>query len=326
MNSLSWSTALVASVLAFACVAGSVPAAALSRVDGQFWTYDLSMNVLGLNATGTVSYDLSGRDKIIVGGSTHDADIYTIRGNLSASGYLYGVPYSVTAMLEETRYNPSGHVSVLEEDTEQWTNASVQAATPLLLARIDEQSISTWTPAYMSGFDPDTTGRGDSWDEQVTLTTKVIRNGTELLNSSGPINYHFVIGQLTESVTVGAGTFEALRITATSGQGGQVIYWWSSKAQAFVLEKHFGPMNSAPTKILSLSSYNLQAGSGLLIPIIVGAAIVAVAVVILGFLLNARKPKGPIDQSQFDEGLVGSPRLKPPKHEPGEESAEQPRL
>ncbi len=323
MNSLGRSMALVASSLVFACVVSSVPAAALDRVDGQFWTYDLSTALLGLNATGTISYRLSGHDMVTVANTSYESDLYTVTGNLSASSYLFGVPYTVTSTLQGTRYETRGQASVLMEDMRQWTDASLESAPPELLVRVIESVNTTYVPAYMAGFDSADLRLGSSWEEHISIRTVVVENDTQVHSSAELATYQFAVAGTTESVVVPAGTFDTVRITSTDDHGGRIVYWWSSNAQGFVLEKHYEPLASEPGTILSLRSFDARSSGGLLIPLVVGASVVAVAIVILVILLNARKPKGPVDQNQFDEGLVGSPRLRPQKGDLSGDPAEE---
>ena len=325
MRSLGRSMSLAAFVLALACVVSSIPVAALDRVDGQFWTYDISTPLLGVNASGTISYHLSGQDTVMIDGSSYDSDVYTISGNLTASSALFGVPYTVTATERGTRYDTKGQVSVLREVLDRWTNVSLESVPPALLARISEETNTTYVNAYMSGFDPAAVRLGDSWEQQTSIRVTTVKNGTLTASTAELATFEFVVASATESVAVPAGEFDTLKITATDDHGGRTVYWWSSNAQAFVLEKHYDPFASEPDTILSLRSYDLKSGEGLLIPIVVGAALLAVAVVILGLLVNARRPKGPVDQGQIEGGIVGTPQLRPRERNLTEEPGEQPK-
>jgi len=306
------SPSVVALLLVFVFITSAFPVSAIERVRGQFWTYDASMSVAGLNATGTVTYALSGQDSVVADGVSYDADILTISGNISASSTLFGVPYSVSTVLGGARFESRGGMSTIREDSLQLTNISIGSTPVQLLARIRTETTMTYAPPFLSKFDPATTRPGDTWTEVITLDTTTIVNGTTVQNISRLVTYNVVVASSMEDVTVGAGTFQTLRITTTDSTEARNIYWWSSKVQNFVVEKRYDALSSQPSTILSLKEFDSSAGAGTLIAVIVGAVVVAVAIVILAAILNARKKGEPVPPQPNQAGLLGPTQVPPP--------------
>jgi hypothetical protein len=127
------------------------------------------------------------------------------------------------------------------------------------------------------------------------------------------VTYNVVVASSLEDVTVGAGVFKALKITVTDRSGTRDVYWWSSKVQNFVVVKRYDGSSSEPRALLSLKEFDSSAGNGTLIPVIVGAVVMAVAVLILAAILNSRRPKraDPLLPPQAGAQRLGQRRLRP---------------
>jgi uncharacterized lipoprotein YbaY len=306
----------MAFLLVFVFMTSPYSVSALDRVGGQFWAYNVSMPITGLNATGTVTYSLSGQGSVMANGVSYDCDILTISGNVSASSFLVGVPYSASAVLGGTQYESRGGISTISEDSLQLTTISIGSSPAQLLARIQTETITNYTPPFPSKFDPATTRPGDTWTEGVTLDMTRIINGTTVQSNSRLTTYNVVVASSMENIKVDAGTFQALKITMTDSTGARNVYWWSSKVQNFVVEKRYDALSSQPSTVLSLKEFDSSAGGGILIAVIVGVVLVAVAVLILVVLLSARRPRQPVHQSRHQVGVLG-PRQMPPPTPPG---------
>lgn len=270
-------------------IASPFTVAAVDRVSGQFWTYDASMMINGSNATGTISYSLSGRDTLESNGTSYDADVLTITGNLSSTSSLFGTTYSLRSTVGGTRHVIAGGMAAIQDDMGFWTDMSVGSPPSQLLARVRTESILNYSPPYLLKFDPATARPGDSWRETITLSTTTIVNGTAISSAAHRVTYSVVISSSTEDVTVGAGTFETLRLTSTDSSGARDVLWWSSKADTFVLEKRYDPLSSTPGTIMSLREYEASTGGVTLIAILLGSVVIGVAILILVMILRARR-------------------------------------
>lgn len=306
------SPSVVALLLVFVFITSAFPVLAVDRFSGQFWTYDASMPDAGLNATGTVTYALSGHDSVTINGVSYDADILKISGQLFASSTLFGVPYSVSTVLGGARYESRGEMSTIREDLLQWTNISIGSDPIQLLARIQKETTMTYTPPFMSKFDPATTSPGDTWSEGITLNTTTILNGTTVQGISRLVTYNVVVASSMEEVTVDAGTFQTLKITTTDSTGARNMFWWSSKVHNFVVEKRYDAQSSQPSTILSLKEFDSSAGAGTLIAVIVGVVVVAVAITILAAILGARRSRQPVHTLPPQAGVLGPNQMPPP--------------
>ncbi len=312
MKSLSISPSIVALSLVLVFMTSALPVSAIDRVSGQSWTYAVSMPVSGLNATGTVTYALTGQDSVKVNGVSYDTDILTISGNLSASSTVFGAPYSVSAVLGGSRYETKGGISTVKEDSLQWTNVSFGSVPVQLFARIQKEAITTYAPAFLSKFDPGTTRPGDTWTEAITLNTTSILNGTTVRGIPHLAIYNVIVGSSMENITVDAGTFQTLKITTTDSTGARNVYWWSSKVQNFVVEKRYNALSSQPSTILSLKEFVSSAGDGTLIAVVVGAVVVAIAIAILAAILKARRKWEPVNPPPYRVGVPGPNQMPPP--------------
>jgi hypothetical protein len=316
LKSLGKSPSVVALLLVLIFIVSAFPVSAIDRIGGQFWTYNASMQVAGLNATGTIMYSLSGQDSINAGGNSYDADILTISGDLHASSALFGVPYSVSSVLGGKVCEVRGEMSTITEDLLKLTNISIGLAPTQLLARMQEETIRTYTPPLLSKFDPATTGPGDTWAEALSLNTTIILNGTTQSSISRLTTYSVVIAPSMEEVLVDAGTFQTLKITVTDNTGARDVYWWSSEVQNFVVEKKYDASSSQPSTILSLKEFDSSVGDGTLVAIMAGVVVIAVAAVILAVILNARRKREPIPPLPEGAG-VRKPSQMPPPTSPG---------
>jgi hypothetical protein len=312
---LTKSPCVVAVLFVFVFIVSSSPVSAIDRVGGQFWAYDASMTVAGLNVTGTVTYTLSGQDSVVSGDISYEADILTISGNLSASSTLFGAPYSVFTVLGGARFESKDGTSTIREDLIQWTNISIGSAPIQLLTRMKKEVITTYAPPYLSKFNPTTTHPGDAWIEPIDLNMTTIVNGTQFQSISNSGTYSVVVASSMENVEVDAGTFETLKITTTDSTGARNVYWWSSKVQNFVVEKSYDALSSQPSATLYLKDFDSSSGRGTLITVIVGAVVVVVAMVILGAIISSRRKMDPVPPIPPQVGLPG--QVQGPPARPG---------
>ena len=153
----------------------------------------------------------------------------------------------------------------------------------------------TYSPPYISGFDPGDTGTGDSWEETVTATStfKTLLNDTELVNMTmtNTYDYSFVVASSEQEITTPAGTFDTLVLTVTdTGSGDYEKYWVSEKVRNIVKKETWSNGSSVPSEVLVLSDYKV---SNLMIMLIIGLGIgvAVIAVVVLAIVLKRRRAK-----------------------------------
>ena len=275
-------------------VGGSIPCLASSD---DHWIYDISMNVAGLNASGTVTYKLQGQVSLDLGGKTYKADAMEISGQVSARGKLLGIPTSVTEILGGIRYTQNGGLSLVKDDSLSVLNISLGSTPIQLLSRTETEGITTFSPAYLSQFDPGKTGPGDAWTEADSVNTTISVNGTNLPQISTHVTYVVQVASARVPITTEAGTFDTLQISVVESTNVRTVFWWSEKVQNFVVEQKFGPGATQPNMVLTLKEFESPSNAETAFAVGVGVVLIVIAVVILAVVLGARRPGGPANQS-----------------------------
>lgn len=306
------SIALVVALAAF-------PAAAVDRIKGDFWTYAMSMGVSGISANGTVTYTYADQDRITVGGTSYDVNVMRISGGASGSIDFLGFEASVT--LGGYVYETQSGMALVKNDVFMWTNLTFGTGSFQIVSRAESETLTSYSPALMSGFSPSSTGPGDSWSETVTATTTTTNwvNGTMQGSpgtETGTLAFNFVVASAKETVTTPAGKFEALKITATDSDGNSVVYWWSSDAKNFVKEDTYEQGSSTPVATLLLKDYNAGSSVSLTLIVAVGGIFLLVALVALALvILKMRKPLQP---SPGQPGMLHERPPTPSRDSPGQ--------
>lgn len=275
-------------------VASSVPCLASSE---NHWTYDISMNVAGLNASGTVTYKLQGQASLNLGGKTYKADAMEISGQVSAQGKLLGIPTSVSELLGGTRYCQNDGMSLVKDDSITILNISLGSSPIQLLSRTETETVREFLPPFLSKFDPGRTGPGDAWTEADTVNTTISVNGTALPLISTPATYTVQVASSRVTLATDAGSFVTLEISVLENTDFRTVYWWSEKVQNVVAEKKFAPGATQPYMAMSLKEFETSSNAEATFAVIVGVVLIVVAVAILAVLLGARRPRSPSDQA-----------------------------
>jgi len=277
---------------------GVGPASAVSRVSGDFYTYSMSMDLSGVDASGTVTYSFEGLGTISVNGQAYDVNIMKVSGAVTGSVGFLG--FSASAALGGHVYETRDGMAVVKDDAFMWTNISLGTGSFQLVTRSELEILSTYSPPLMKGFTPSHTAPGDSWSETVSTTTTSTMwlNGTMQGSPSTDteqITFSFVAASSMESVTTPAGTFDTIRITATDDSGGSSVFWWSSDVANFVKQQDFSEGSSQPDVSMTLTDYNRGASPSAILFIGIGLVVALFAVIVLVVvLLMRRRPGQPI--------------------------------
>ena len=302
----------------------AVPAAAVDRSNGDYWTYTMSFDTLGygalgLSANGTLTYTRVDQDTITLGGTSYDVNVLRISGGVSGGVDFLGLEMLVA--LGGYLYETLDGMALAKADMTAWTNMTFGTGTFQLSSRTESQTMTTYSPPLLSGFDPSTAVPGDTWTETVeciTTTTEWINGtmqGTPALDSRILI-YTNVVASAKETVTTEAGTFETLRITSTDSDGNSVVYWWSSEAQNFVKKDTYEQGSATPVTTMVLKDYSTRSSISLALVAALGSIVFVVALVVLALvLLKKRKPFQP---SPYQPGMPYSPPPSEPAVPPGQ--------
>ncbi|MGQ9588253.1 MAG: hypothetical protein ACUVT7_07735, partial [Thermoplasmata archaeon] len=278
----------------------SVPAAAVDRSSGEYWTYDMTMNLSGLSANGIVTYSFDKTDTIVVNGSSYDVNVMEIEGSVEASTSLFGSTVSVVAELEGHSYETREGLAVVMEDASLRVNTSMTLGTLHMYMDMETEIDTSYTPPLMSGFDPDSTGPGDSWTETVNMHmhSKTIENGTETDNSTNDetVVYSIALASSTQTIVTNAGTFETLRMTvANTDDHSYEVFWWSSEVNNYVKQESYEAGSDEPYVTLSLKEYGRSSAMNiLLVGLIAGVALVVILVLVVVVMAMRRRPGQPV--------------------------------
>lgn len=287
---------LLSTLLAMALLTASFPASALQRTDGDYWVYSLVVVVPGLevSATGTMRYEFVSQELLVVDDISIPVNVMRTTGSASGSVALIGL--SAAVVMEGYVYEGSRDMSTVRSDMTYWANVTWGVGDFSWPVNSASRSVSTYTPALMSGFDPGATALGATWTESVEVQTTTYNTTTGAVESDETSQMSVVYSVHTELETVvaGAGKFESLRITATEGDGDRVVYWWSEEAGVFVKEDTYVEGTSQPVQTLALEEYN-DGGSGtsILLFVAIGSVAAAIALVFLALVLVKRRPPRP---------------------------------
>jgi hypothetical protein len=297
----------------------AVPAAAVDRSKGDYWTYAMSFDVTGfgpsgISANGTLTYTCVDQDTITIGGISHDVNVMRVSGGGSGGVDFLGFEASLT--FGGYIYETLDGMALAKADMFTWTNMTFGTGAFQLSSRAEVETMTTFYPPLLSGFDPSTVQLGDTWTETVessTTTTKWI-NGTIQGSSTfdtSILTYTNVVASAKETVTTEAGTFEALRITSTDSDGNSVVYWWSSKAQNFVKEDTYEQGSATPVTTMVLKDYSTGSSISLALVAALGGIVLVVALVVLALVLLKKR-------KSFQPGMPYPPPPSQPPVPPGQ--------
>ncbi len=285
-------------VLAFAAVLsmvalafGTTSVAAVERSSGDFWTYDITLNVEGFNVNGTITYEFVGTDSVTLNGTSYDVNVMSISGGAVQSVSFFD--FEVSAALGGTVLETKDKMALVKDDLFMWINMTLGSGTFQLVTRMKTEINTTYSPPLLSGFDPGKTKPGDSWTETVSATTTTTEweNGTMVGApeiSTDSTAFDFSVDSAMQSVTTPAGKFDCLKITAV-GAGDTVVYFWSDKAGNYVKEDSYQGGSSTPFSSMTLKDYRSSSGVAMITFIAVGGVVLVVALVVLALVVIKKK-------------------------------------
>lgn len=291
-------------------VGTSAPVAAMDRSEGDFWTYDMAMNMEGVDVSGEMTISFEGYDAINVNGSSYEVSVLKMIGDFSGSTDLLGSPMVVLGSIIGTIYETRDGYGTVKEDVTMDVNVT-WGENPFQIVTNDEmETTTTYSPPLGAELDPTEDGPGDSWDETMTEATTVYTDGVLDESITEVRTYQFSIASSRESVTVPAGTFDTLKLTVTDEDGGREVSWYSEVAGDAVKMEYYSEGSSEPYTTFELNEYSHDTG-GLSTVILVfagvGIALAVLALVVL--LLVMKRRSGP---SQVPPPMQPMPEMPPP--------------
>jgi len=287
--------------LSFAVImpATAIDARALARSSGDYWTWDVSTTSDGVDVTGTLTFTYDGRDTLSVNGTSYEVNVMSISGALNGSTTLLGMPLVLNATLSGTIYELRDSLATVKEDTFTWSNLTWGTGGFVVVIRTETEVMTSNSPPQLSGFEPDTSGPGDSWNEasNTTTVTTTWSNGTMQSQTTtyDRVSTSVVIASSEVSVSTPAGTFDAMRITATDADGNYEVYHYSDRVRNFVKIETYDVGSTAPSLTLQLSSYHSSKppSSTAILLMVVGIAIAVLAIIVILVLMTRRRGRTP---------------------------------
>jgi len=287
----------------------SFSAYAMDRSPGDYWAYSMVIVVPGFDvaATGEMKYEFVSQETLTVNSAEVPVNVLRVTG--AAEGSLDMIDLEAELVIEGYVYERLHGMSVVRDDLTYWTNLTWGSGAFSFPINYANRVVSTYTPPLMSEFDPGTTPPGSTWIETTsvrTVTTNLTDDGQSDETTSVTVTYT-IFSQL-ETVSTGAGDFEALRMVAAQDDGLRVVYWWSEEADVFVKEETYLEGAAEPVQTLILEDYKGSSGPDMLVFVAVGGAAAAVALVALVVVLMMRRPRRPSPDTSPPLELLPPPR------------------
>jgi hypothetical protein len=289
-------------LLSLVLVLGAAPVQGVSRENGEFWIYEMTLSgeIMGVQAelSGQVTYTARGEGTLVVDGTDAYATVIGVKGSLSGS--VYALDQNVgeaDVSISGTQHEYIGTPGVLDENITTMSIVTIRAGYSSFTFHLHEQvSVSTY-PAVLAEFDPENASVGDSWtrtvEESTTSTTwedGMVMNTTVL---SSNLTYSVAVAG-TESVETPSGVYSALTVRVSDGEGDLDIFWWSSEVDNFVRHEVYGNGSEVPTMTMVLMDYGSSATPGdMTAYIIAGVVIFAVGAAALALVLIGKRPGSP---------------------------------
>lgn len=279
--------------------ATAIDARALARSSGDYWTWDVSTTFNGVDISGTQTYTYDGRDTLSINGTSYEVNVMSISGTLNGNTTLLGVPLVLNATLGGTVYELRDSLATVKEDTFDWSNFTWGTGGFVVVIRTETEVMTSNSPPQLSGFEPDTSGPGDSWNEasNTTTVTTTWSNGTMQSQTTtyDRVSTSVVIASSEVSVSTPAGTFDTMRITVTDADGNYEVYHYSDKARNFVKIEAYDVGSATPSLTLQLSSYHSSkpTSTTTMVLMVVGIAIAVLAIIVILVLMTKRRGRTP---------------------------------
>ncbi|MEW5748395.1 MAG: hypothetical protein AB1793_06395 [Candidatus Thermoplasmatota archaeon] len=275
----------------------AAPAAATDRSEGDYWVYEGEMEYEGIAVTGTFRYEFEEKDSLTVGSETYDVNVMKVTGSMTGeTDDFLGISATVEMTFDGYSYDLVGGMAVVKEDMHMWANLTIGTGSLAIVTMVETQDVTTNSPPFMSGFVDGETGAGDQWNETVevstTSTTWIDGAMEDTYSGTYTEDHAFTVAAAEESVTVDAGTFSCLKITATGEWDDYIVYWYSPDVAGWVKMSSYSMGETSPYMTIELSEYTHGGLSATMVLMIVGAVAI-IAVVIVVALLMLRRGRTP---------------------------------
>ncbi len=286
------SVILLSSLLAL----GTASAQGVSRENGEFWTYEMTVSeeIMGVRAemSGQIIHTARGEGSLSIEEEDVSTTIIGIEGSLNGSVYALGQSVGgAEVSISGTRFDLIGTPGVLEENTTTISDVTISAGSLSFTYQLREQVSVSIHPAVLAEFDPDVAIVGDSWTRTVeTLTTSTawvdgVATNTTVLSSN--LTYSVAVTGM-ESVETPSGIYSTLVVRVSDGEGGLDIFWWSSEVDNFVRHDVYRNGSDARSSTMVLVDFGSSDSSDMTVYIIIGVVVFVVGAAVLALVLSRK--------------------------------------
>ncbi len=281
---------------------------ALGRVDGDFWRYEMTIDLAsldllepnvtempvdlsGIELAGSVLYKYLGPDNVSVDGTSHPVNVMAVSGDLKGSLSLIGL--DVAVVIQGHVFETSEGAGTVKDDITSWANLTWGVGSFALLKRYEGRVVNYYSPSLMDGFDAGSITLGGSWSETVQVRTvgMNVTTGVVVSDTNDSAAVDFEVASSTEEVSTPAGVFTTFKVTASADDGTRVVYWWSEEVGNFVKQETYLGDGAEPAETMLLEDYNSGSRTSMLVFVSIGVVALAVALVVLGLVLLKRRPR-----------------------------------
>lgn len=307
---------IVALAVAVTFMVAAVPASAADRARSSYWTYDVEMGIEGLDVTGEATYTSEGDDTIAVGGAEYDVTVMRVTGGLSASTSVLGMDMVMEVTLDGYSYELSGTLATVKDDLTMIANTTVDALGMEITTDTEFQSVTTYEPALLVGFD-DESGTGDSWTEDIstTSTSETWIDGASSGETTDETEmiYSIEIAASLDDVDVDGTIYSCLKITITDQDGNREMRWYNEEVGYYCQVMQFESGVSSPVATFKLTDFSNESSLSMLLLLAgIGIAVAVVALVAILLLMRRRKPAPMPPMQPVQPGYYAPPTQGPP--------------
>jgi len=308
--------AAAALAVALTFVVASVPASAVDRAEGAYWTYDVIMDIEGFDVTGEATYTVEGEDTLVVGGEEYDVTVLRMLGDMTGSMSMSGFDVTFNIAMDGFTYEKSGYLATVKEDLNLFMNMTTDALGYEFTIRTQTQMVTTYDPPLLSGFN-DESGTGDSWDEEVTvtMTTEMWQNDTLYDDSTDDMEmtYSVEIAATLDDIDVDGTIYPCMKITITDQDGNYEMRWYNADIGYYAQVKEYESGASAPLATMKLTDFSTKSSSSSMLLLAgIGVAVAVVALVAILLLMKKRKPAPMPPAQPVQPGYYAAPPQGPP--------------
>jgi hypothetical protein len=278
----------------------STPAQGLSRENGEFWTYEMTISgeLIGLEAelSGLATYTVSGEATLTFDGTEVSATVITLDGYLSGLVHLLNQNGRANVSLSGTQYELIDAPGILEDNLTTISDVTFGSRIISFTYHQQEQVTTSASPPPLAEFESDKASVGDSWTQAVELvtTTRTWEDGavtnTTVIRSN--LTYHMEV-VATELVETPSGVHSTLKIRVSDDAGDIELFWWSAGVDNFVKHEVYGNGSEAPTMTMILSAYGSKGPSDMTGYIIAGVVIFVIGAAVLAMVVLRKRPGKP---------------------------------